>query len=108
MNKIANIPTSTILKGILNKFAAGPLDAFPTGSPFQPRPARRELVDKHDHLLLAKPNVPRAPGQDGGVSEWQASSLDWFFGSGGNFVNLIEKKYGGNGGIFPYVPYSHP
>ena len=25
MNKIANIPTSTILKGILNKFAAGPM-----------------------------------------------------------------------------------
>ena len=36
--------------------------------PPQPRPARRQLVDQHDHLLLAQPNLPGAPGQDGRVS----------------------------------------
>ena len=41
----------------------------PPPPPPQPRPARRELVDQHDHLLLAQPHLQGALGQDGRVSE---------------------------------------
>ena len=43
------------------------LPLFPV-PPLQPRPARRQLFNQHDHLLLAQPHLQGAPGQDGRVS----------------------------------------